>query len=244
MRSLGAILVPLCLAFAAWSQITYTVPVIDESDLGCPVAVSGAATFTEEFRPKSVALSGSFTLEGRNLSSKSILLVVADFDEASPNAREARHFIRIDHFFWGEIAPGESFVLGRGHSKRQTSPLRRRSLGPAPDPKAVVSVRYVQFADGSSFGSEAAASDALRLRPAILGALQRLDAARGEREFLAALATRIEPREADDFLKTVRHTQTVHGTKLARAQAHAGLAVAEGRSRALRAPRTVQIVQK
>ena len=48
----------------------------------------------------------------------------------------------------------------------------------------------------------------------------------------------------DDFLETVRLTQTVHGTKAARAQAHAGLAVAEGRSQALRVPRIVQIVQK
>lgn len=244
MRIPSAILVPLCLAFSAWSQITYTVPVIDSSDLGCPVAVSGVASFTEEFRPKSVASSGNFMLEGRNLSSKSILLVLAYFDEAGPNGRETRHVVRIDHFFWGEIKPGESFVLARGHSSKQRSSLRRKSPGPAPDPKAEVSVRYVQFADASSFGSTAAASDALRLRPVILSALQRLDAAPSEREFRAALATKINPREADDFLRTFRHTQMVHGTKAARAQAHTGLAVAEGRSQALRAPRIVQIVQK
>ena len=103
MRFQGAILVPLCLAISAWSQITYTVPISDSSDLGSPVVISGTATFTEVFGPKSVASSGSFRLDGRNLSDKSILLLFAYFDEAGPNARETRHLIRVDHFFWGEI---------------------------------------------------------------------------------------------------------------------------------------------
>jgi len=244
MRFQGAILVPLCLAFSAWSQITYTLPVIDSSDRGSPVAISGTATFMEVFGPKSVASSGSFRLEGRNLSDKSILLLLAYFDEAGPNGREVRHVIRVDHFFWGEIAPGASFVLAHGRSRRQTSGVRRDSLGPAADPKAEITVQYVQFADGSTFGSEIGASDAHRLRTVVFHALQRLDAARGQAEFRAMLAKKIEPDEADVFLETFRHTQTVHGTKAARAQVHTGLVVAEGPAQTLPTAQTVQIVQK
>jgi len=244
MRFQGAILVPLCLAFSAWSQITYTLPVIDSSDRGSPVAISGTATFMEVFGPKSVASSGSFRLEGRNLSDKSILLLLAYFDEAGPNGREVRHVIRVDHFFWGEIAPGASFVLAHGRSRRQTSGVRRDSLGPAADPKAEITVQYVQFADGSSFGSETEASDAFRLRTVIFHALQRLDAARSQAEFRALLAKKIEPDDADDFLRTFRRTQMIHGNKAARAQVHTCLVVAEGRAPTLPTARPVQIVQK
>ena len=236
-----AILVPLCLTLSAWSQLTYTVPVVDKSGPGSPLAISGTASFTELFTVQSVASSGNFSVKARNRSGKSIILMLAGFDAAGPHGGGTHHAIKIDHFFWGGIAPGESFELARGRWRKQISALRRDSLEPAAEPKAEVRIQYVQFEDGSIFGDEAAAKGAIDLRPVILEALRRLDKAGNKEEFLALLKQNIQPDDADRFLATFRETQKKYGTAAARAQVRRGLVVAEGRLAALRA---VQVVQK
>ncbi len=238
---LQAIFVPLCLTLSAWSQLTYTVPVVDKSGPGSPLAISGTASFTELFTDQSVASSGNFRAKARNVSGKSIILMLAGFDVAGPHGGGTHQAIKIDHFFWGDIAPGESFVLARGRSRKQVSALRRDSLEPAAEPKAEVRIQYVQFEDGSIFGDEAAAKGAIDLRPVILEALRRLDKAGNKEEFLALLKQNIQPDDADRFLATFRETQKKYGTAAARAQVRRGLVVAEGRLAALRA---VQMVQK
>jgi hypothetical protein len=240
MRFRCAIFVPVCLSLSAWSQLTYTVPVVDQSNPGSPLAISGTASFTEFYTAKSVVSSGTFRIEARNVSGKSIILLAGCFDEAGPHGSGTHHVIQIDHFFWGQIAPGESFALARGPTRRQTSALRQDSVEPAAQPNAEVKIEYVQFADGTNFGDETAAQDALRLRPVIFEALQRLDGAGSAQEFLALLAQKIQPAGADEFLKTFRQTQKTHGTKMARSQVHVGLVVAEGRVPALLAAQTVQ----
>jgi hypothetical protein len=236
-----AILVPLCLTLSVWSQLTYTVPVADKSGSGSPLAISGTASFTERFTAQSVDSSGIFRVKARNVSGKSIILMLAGFDAAGPHGGGTHHAIKIDHFFWGDIAPGESFVLARGRSRKQTSTLRRDSLEPAAEPKAEIRIQYVQFEDGSIFGDDAAAKGAIDLRPIILEALRRLDKAGNTEEFLALLKQNIRPEDADRFLATFRETQKKYGTDAARAQVRRGLIVAEGRVPALRA---VQMVRK
>lgn len=240
MRFHSAILVPLCFTLSTWAQLTYTVPVVDKSDLASPLKISGTASFTEFLTANSVASAGDFNIKARNVSGKSIILLLAYFDEAGPHGGGTHHVIQVDHFFWGDIAPGESFVFARGRSRKQISALRRDSLEPAAEPKADIRVQYVQFADGSAFGDETAAKDILRLRPVIFDALRRLDKTGNKEEFRALLAQKIQPNGADHFLETFRQTQKVHGTTAARAQVHVGLVVAESRAPALRAVQTVQ----
>ena len=134
-----------------------------------------------------------------------------------------------------------SFVLARGRSRTQVSPLRRDSVEPAAEPKAEVRIQYVQFEDGSSFGDETAAKAAIELRPVILEGLRRLDKAGNNDEFLALLKQKIQPDDADRFLATFRETQKNYGTRAARAQVRRGRIVAEGRVPALPG---VQMVQK
>jgi len=236
-----AILVPLCLTLSAWSQLTYTVPVVDKSGPGSPLAISGTASFTELITAQSVASSGNFRVKARNVSGKSIILMLAGFDAAGPHGGESHQAIKIDHFFWGDIAPGESFVLARGRSRKQVSPLRRDSVEPAAEPKAEVRIQYVQFEDGSTFGDDTAAKGAIDLRPVILEGLRRLDKAGNNDEFLALLKQKIQPDDADRFLATFRETQKNYGTRAARAQVRRGRIVAEGRVPALPG---VQMVQK
>jgi hypothetical protein len=229
MRFQAAILIPFCLTLSAWSQLTYTVPVRDKSDPGNPLQISGTASFTESIVANSVTSSSNFNVKARNVSGKAIVLLLASFDYAGPHGGRTRHPVQIDHFFWGAIAPGDSFVLARSRSRRRTFPLEA-----ADEPKAEVGIEYVQFVDGSSFGDETAAEDILGLRPVILEALRRLDAATDKEEFLARLAKKIQPDDADRFLEAFRQTQKNYGTAVARTQVHTGLIVATGRAPALR----------
>jgi hypothetical protein len=242
MRFRAAILLPLCLTLSAWSQLTYTVPVVDKSDPGSPLEISGMASFTDLIVANSVTSSANFTVNARNVSAKGIILLLAYFDEAGPHGGGTHHVIQIDHFFWGEIAPGKSLVLARSPVRgERTSACCINPLEGAAVPKAEISVQYVQFADGSTFGDQTTAKSILSIRPVILNAMRQLDNANNKEEFLALLTQKIQPEDADSFLETFRQTQKNHGTVAARAQVHAGLIVAEGRARALRA---VQAAEK
>jgi hypothetical protein len=243
MRFKAAKLLPLCLTLSAWSQLTYTVPVMDKSDRGRPLEISGTASFTERIIANSVISSSHFRVEARNVSGKGILLQLAYFDGVGPHGGGVHHVIQIDHFFWGDIAPGDSFVLARSGPRERSSASTDRvsPLQPADEPKAEVSVQYVQFVDGSTFGEETIAKERLEVRSVILDALRRLDNAGSEKVFRALLAQKIQPDDADSFLEAFRHTEKHRGTAAARAQVRTGLTVADER---VSASRGVQAAQK
>jgi hypothetical protein len=216
-----------CPTRSAWSQLTYTVPVVDKSEPGSPLKISGTASFTELIVANSVKSSSSFKVNARNVCDKAIILVLAHFDETGPHGVGTHHVIQRDHFFRGNIAPGKSLVLARGRPGRRTSACCVSPLGPANEPKTEIRVQYVQFIDGSTFGDETTAKDILRTRSAILDALRRLDNASNSANFLALLAQKIQPEGADIFLETFRRTRKSHGTAAARAKVRARVNAAD-----------------
>jgi len=224
-----------CFTRSAWPQLTYTVPVVDKSDSGSPLKISGTASFTELTVANSLKSSSSFKVDARNVGGKAIILVLASVDEAGPHGVGTYHVIQRDHFFWGNIAPGESVALARGPLGRRPSACCVSPVGPANEPKAEIRVQYVQFIDGSTFGDETTAKDILGTRSAILDALRRLDNASNSENFLALLAQKIQPDDADIFLETFRRTRKSHGTAAARAQVHTGVTAAAAHAAALRA---------
>jgi hypothetical protein len=213
-----------------WAQLTYTVPVTEKGDSGKTLQISGTASFTERITGESVTLSSNFRVKARNSSDRGILLVVADYEQIGPHGGASHDVIEIDHFFWGNIGVGESFVLAEGRQSARIIPL-----SPAEEPRAEIRVRYVQFTDGSAFGDERAAKEALATRYAILESLRRLDNASGNEEFRKLLARRVLPEYADGFLENVRRTANYKGTRQARTQIRVALATAEARMPALQA---------
>jgi hypothetical protein len=223
-----------CFTRSAWSQLTYTIPVVDKSDPGSPLKISGTASFTELIVANSVKSSSSFEVHARNVGDKAIILVLAHVDKTGPHGVGTHQVIPRDHFFWGNIAPGESLVLARD-GPGGTSACCVSTRGPANELQAEIRVQYVQFIDGSTFGDATTAKDILCTRSAILDVLRRLDNAGNSENFLALLAQKIQPEDADTFLETFRRTRKSHGTAAARAQVHTGLTAAAAHAAAMRA---------
>jgi hypothetical protein len=228
-------LLSFCFTHSAWPQLTYTVPVVDKSGPGSPLRISGTASFTELIIAKSVKASSTFKVDARNVGEKAIILVLVYVDEAGPHGVGTYHVIQRDQFFWGDVAPGESFVLARGRLGRRPSTCCTSPLGPANEPKAEIRVQYVQFMDGSTFGDVTTATEILGTRSAILDALRRLDTASSSENFLALLAQKIQPDDADTFLETFRRTRKSHGTAAARAQVRRGITAAATHAAAMQA---------
>jgi len=234
MKFQAAILLPLCLTLSAWSQLTFTVPVVDKSDPASPLEISGTATFTEQIVANSVTAFSEFKINARNTSGKGIVLLLAYFDEMGPHGGGTQHIIQIDYFFRRHIAPGDSFALARSRPGRRTSACCVNPLEPPTEPTADVRVQYVQFADSSSFGEDATAEDILATRSVILAALRRIDHASTKEQFLKFLAQRVQPEPADNFLEVVRYTEKNRGIAAARVQIHAALTAAEDHVASLR----------
>src|SRR3981081_2138689 len=74
-----------CFSPSAWPQLTYTVPVVDKSDKGNPLKISGTASFTELIVARSVKASSSFKVDARNMGEKAIILVLVYVEEAGPH---------------------------------------------------------------------------------------------------------------------------------------------------------------
>jgi hypothetical protein len=229
------VVLSFCLTRSAWPQLTYTVRVVDKSDSRSPLQISGTASFAELIVANSVKSSSTFKVNARNVGDKAIILMLVYVDEAGPHGVGTRQVIQRDHFFWGNIAPGESIVLARGPLAKRPSACCISPRGPANEPKAEIRVEYVQFIDGSTFGNETTAKDILGTRSAILDALRRLDNASNSENFLALLAQKIQPEDADIFLETFRRTRKSHGTAAARAQVHKGVTAAAAHAASMRA---------
>jgi len=227
MRFRATLVLPLCLTLSAWAQLTFTVPVVDQSDFGSPLEISGTASFTEKVVANSVTTSSEYLVTARNASGRGIVLLVAYFDEAGPRGGGTHHILQFDNLFRPEFGPGESFVLARSDPGNRSSFCCVNPLWTADEPKAEVRVQFVQFSDGSTFGVEATAKDILAIRSVVSDRLHRLDGARSDQEFLQLLEQKIQPDAADAFFEAVRNIQKAKGTAAARNQVRSGLANAE-----------------
>ena len=233
MKFRATIFLPLCLTLSAWSQLTFTVPVVDKSDSGSPLEISGTASFTEEVVGNSVTASSEYEVMARNMSGKGVVLLVAYFDEAGPHGGSTHHVLEFDHFFRRDIGPGESFVLARNRPGRRSSWCCINPLEGSDEPKAEVHVQFAQFGDGSTFADEAVAKDILATRSMIVESLRRLEKATDDKEFLQLLSQRVKPDAADGFFEAVRYTQRNEGTATTRAEVRASLAFAEKHAAAI-----------
>lgn len=176
-----------------------TVPLNDKTGAASPFEVSGRFLLREAVHGNQLEWSWGQKVAVKNISSKPILLFVATLTEIGryPKGQHAApgdgptYVIEDDRFFSENlIEPRESLTLrdtepGAPNMACCINPMAEKS-----DPTAEYYLRFVQFADGSTFGDPAEARDAFALRDTILRGLRELDrsyAEHGEQGFTTKL---------------------------------------------------------
>lgn len=233
MKVLAAVLLFLFSVLESWPQTPVTVPVVDKSESGSPLQITGNITFTDRVIGNSISSSSDYELKARNVSRKGIIFLLVYFIEMGPREGGIDHDINWDRFFRDEeLAPETVFVLDRSHGGTQTG-FNFNPLGSGRDPVAEVRVLYAEFSDGSTYGQRRKAKDILDARSAIIEALQHLDKATDDGSFQQTLAQKLNPDGADrfervrHFFERVNHVQQQKGTSAARSLVHDELASAE-----------------
>jgi hypothetical protein len=196
------LLCALCLPrFSTAQTEVIPVPLIDNSGADSPFEVSGSLLLREAVRGNQLEWSWGENVAVKNISSKPILLFVVTLTELGRHPAPAgRHsapgngptYQLEDDRFFGEnlIQPGESLTLrdtepGAPNMECCINPLAEKS-----DPAGEYDLRFVQFADGSTFGDPAEARDVLAWRETILRGLRELNqsyAEHGKQGFTAKL---------------------------------------------------------
>ncbi len=206
MKVLATVLLFLFSILQSWAQTSVTVPVVDKSEPGSPLQITGNITFTDQITGNSISSSSDYELKAQNISGNGIIFLLVHFIEMGPREGGIGHHIQWDNFFTNEeITPGAVFILDRSSGGRQIGSFN--PLGPSRDPVTEVRVLYAEFSDGSVYGERREAKDILAARPLIIRALQSLDRA--------------------NFLEGVRSAQKNRGTGAAHRLVHTELANAE-----------------
>jgi hypothetical protein len=196
-----ALLCVLCVAQAsvAQKQERTDVAFVDKTPEGSPLEVAGQVSLQENIAGNQVEAVWGEKIVAKNTSTKPILLFVVSLSLLGRHSRGAlrgpgdgpTYNLSDDRFFTEDvIKPGDTVVLrdskpDAGKAECCINPLERGS-----DPKAEFRVRFVQFADGSSFGDPSEAKNDLEVRAMILNGLRKVVQSyseNGERGFLAAM---------------------------------------------------------
>ncbi len=162
------------------------IPVVDRSPSGSPIAVSG--TFIVKDEPAELFRhSGEGKISLTNVSSKPVLLTVLQIHMEVVRAPDMDSRSD-DNFFSNLLQPGstdtvaDSWRFGTASSEAESMPREERVT-----PGANVSMLFVQFADGSTWGDPTKAKTALEYRVNTVNRLMALESvyrADGENAFI------------------------------------------------------------
>lgn len=214
-----------------------SVPIMDRSKTGSPLVFSGSLTLWEEPIDSGLRSAPAADFEARNISDKTILGFVIEWELFGSWGQQEYPGHQVEDCFFATdvIRPGEtiSFRIPPSSDSRSMS---FDTSEPKQQPKAFVYVRYIQFTDGSEFGSRFSADDLFELRDGIWRHLRSLDRAYrqgGEDAFLEELYDPVQPSDVDHFFNFIRRTHKQRGLDVAIRQVRNGLTLARKHQDAL-----------
>jgi len=226
MKLLAAIGCLLCFPFVGIAG-DMVVPISDSSPFGSPLWNSGVATVSEVVVGTGAVMHHTEEWTARNNSAKSIVAVVETLRVHYRNGRDAEEAFEHEGFFGPELVkPGDKIQFTSVPPTLDSKATVSQSSRP---PACEVIVRWVQFADGSSFGDVTYAKDLLWSRRVIWKELKRLQdvfTAQGPAQFSLQLQQRTGT-EADGYLEHLRNLQLSQGTQAAIDSLRMHLATAE-----------------
>jgi hypothetical protein len=166
----------------------------DISAAGSPVRISGQAAFRDDHSqgPRYGFEANALAM---NVSRKSILLFVMHFEVKGPTGPSLEDNYQQDYFFVADpLRPGGVEDVGLA-PLRISSPMVNGELATETmrraEPDALVTLEFVQFSDGSTWGDAQSATGALNARQQTLrelALLEQIYSQAGEQEFMANLS--------------------------------------------------------
>ena len=183
LRPILVLLVLLSLVSLAVPEASFTVPVVDLTGAGSSLQVSGSLTLREAARGNELEWSWGQTVTVQNVSGKPILLFAATLSEIGRHTEGQRaapgdgatYELQQDRFFNEDlINPGEVLTVRDARPGKPDVACCVNPLAATREPKGEFRLRFVQFADGSTFGDMSEGEGALTLRRTILAGLRQL----------------------------------------------------------------------
>jgi hypothetical protein len=194
--------------------------IIDQSASGSPLENTGNVTLSETAMGEgraSVSHSDDWTV--KNLSQKPIVAIVETLVVRDEVRETVRRTAQYDAFFQPDLVePGHVISFSEPSTDNKHLLSKSSAYVPADSPVCEVTVRWVQFADGSTFGDSSYAKGILEFRAATMKVLQHLKEVyinEGQEKFSEQLQDQVNPPEADGFLQHIRNLQRKHGTQKA-----------------------------
>lgn len=167
----------------------------DRSGKRSPIQISGHMTIAYDSANR-FPFSYQKSISIKNISAKSILLMVVHFGATSGPLRDER--FSQEYFFGESLAAGDAEAHDFPEQRFGATIVNGQSVPYKKDPHPAAQARaeFVQFTDGTTWGNPESAEDVLSLRQktlAELDLLQHLYEQKGESAFLDELS------QADDF---------------------------------------------
>jgi hypothetical protein len=167
---------------------------VDASQPGSPVVLSGAVTAHDEIATEWIRFSFRTSISATNVSQKSILLILLKIDMTSANGLGIHHSRSNDYFFTTDVfSPDSSQTIEE--TIGPVGELQGKTEAQPPGPTAIAEVVFVQFADGSTWGNSSEGKDILQERRATwdrLRFLMRVHQSKSQKDFI------------DDLMQTSR----------------------------------------
>ena len=246
----GLLLVPLLIFLLAtlgstsvqqqriWDRLAPAVVlVVDGTGPESPMVFSGFMNLWEEVTPDGLRAAAMSDFEARNLSLKTILAFAVEWKLTGSWGQEEYPAVQYeDCFFALDVIPPAGTIRFHLPPAREALHVGFDTSAPKQRPQAVAYVRYVQFTDGSEFGTRVHAEPVFATRDGILRQLRRLDRAfrqGGGEAFIEELNDPIEPKVVDMFFNSIRTTLEKKGVEAAVGQVHNALSLARKHQDAL-----------
>jgi hypothetical protein len=134
------------------STETSETSLVDSSQVGSPLVLSGAVTAKDEIEAGIIKFSFRTDISMTNVSHKGILLLVIKVDMTGANGLGIHHTKTNDYFFTSDVfKPGATET-----TEESIGPIGERQGATEeqpPGPTATAEVAFVQFVDGSTWGN-------------------------------------------------------------------------------------------
>lgn len=240
-----SIIVPISLAllvpgsyFSAQGPRTHdlSVQIPPSTEQNSPIQVSGEVSFHEELFADKVRTQWTLDANLLNLSGKTVLAYEVSIEAVPDHGGGVSHLAKVDHFFRSELpfTPGAQERLNVATPNWQLTP---RKPGAAPrQPEATFKILFVQFADGSRFGTSAWGNDLRAIRSQTIEHLQAISEqsrSSGETGLRLGLASALQRQDNSKFaslvLGHIRDTLAREGPDRATAEIEESLSAAEKR---------------